>query len=137
MRIQKFDRYSEEEKKLILNHLWEYYAGSEYTSSDLEKYNILVENDPDKLFEFAVFMFMSEINFQSAVLNSMNNNCISLFLGRLPKINDSSNLSIQYNAAMLSMLSEVIYTYNNKDSSELDITHDNDKIKKMIFDRKK
>lgn len=137
MKIQKFDKYTEEEKKAILNHLWTYYAGSEYTSSDLDSYNELIDKDPDKLFEFAVFMFMSEINFQSVVLNSMKDNCISLFLGRLPNINDSSNLALQYNNAAINMLSEVIYTYNNQESLDLDVTFSNDKIKKLVLDRKK
>ena len=72
MKVQRFDKYTDEEKKAILKHLWSFYGEKEYSSSDLEKYNELIEKNPDKLFEFAVFMFMSNLNFQTIVLNCLN-----------------------------------------------------------------
>lgn len=135
MKVQKFDKYTNEEKKAILKHLWSFYGEKEYSSSDLEKYNELIEKNPDKLFEFAVFMFMSNLNFQTIVLNCLNDDFISMLLAMLPKIDDGSNFSLQYDTASLSMLSDVVDTYNNLEKIELDNVSNNENVKKIVLDR--
>ena len=135
MKVQRFDKYTNEEKKALLKHLWDFYGEKEYSSSDLEKYNELVEKNPDKLFEFAVFMFMSELNFQTIVLNCLNDDFISMLLAMLPKIDDGSNFSVQYDKIALSMLSEVVNTYNNLENIKLECISNNNSVKRLILDR--
>ena len=54
MELKKWEEYTKEEQKELLNHWWHYYGKVMYTLEEWEQFNKLIDKDSDKILEMAI-----------------------------------------------------------------------------------
>ena len=119
MEIKKWNEYTNEEKSCLLLHWWHYYGKLLYTFAELEQFEALVRENPDRIFHIAVMSYY--FNFGSQILlESMRRKQLDGLFATIPDYENADDSFKKINEGIEnSFINEIVTTYNNPEQNAL------------------
>lgn len=113
MEIKAYKDYTDEEKKILLGHWFNYYGKKIYTSEELHNFTVATEEYPGLLFEIAAMLYYNEVG-STPLLDAMRGNkseLVTLFM-KAKETTDEEKEQFRNG-----FINEVVNTYNNPEPS--------------------
>ena len=133
MELKDWNDYTPEEKEALLRHLFIYYGKYVYSLEELEMFEALIKEAPDKIFEIFLHSYVIKKNGQPIILEALRKN-------DKPLINLKAEIK-KYNEEDIEeykkfFLTKIVNTFNNKAPSIPLSKEEFDRQLKRMFNNK-
>ena len=113
MEIKKWNEYTNEEKSCLLLHWWHYYGKLLYSFAELEQFESLFRENPDRIFHIAVMSYYYGFGSQILLLSMRSGKLDELFLTIPDYENTDEEFKKFIDGIESSFVEEIVTTYNN------------------------
>ena len=113
MEIKKWNLYSKDEKKNILNHWWHYYGKLLVSFDEIEQFQNLLDSNIEEIYVTALCSYLKGLSSQ-VLIAAMRQGKIEELFKSLPNINTfDKEINEAFEALSDEFLNEVVNTLNN------------------------
>lgn len=133
MELKDWNDYTPEEKEALLRHLFIYYGKYVYSLEELEMFEALIKEAPDKIFEIFLHSYVIKKNGQPIILEALRKNDKPL-INLKAEIKKYKEEDIEEYKKFF--LTEIVNTFNNKAPSIPLSKEEFDRQLKRMFNNK-
>lgn len=133
MELKDWNDYTPEEKEALLRHLFIYYGKYVYSLEELEMFDALIKEAPDKIFEIFLHSYVIKKNGQPIILEALRKNDKPL-INLKAEIKKYKEEDIEEYKKFF--LTEIVNTFNNKAPSIPLSKEEFDRQLKRMFNNK-
>lgn len=133
MELKDWNDYTPEEKEALLRHLFIYYGKYVYSLEELEMFDALIKEAPDKIFEIFLHSNVIKKNGQPIILEALRKNDKPL-INLKAEIKKYKEEDIEEYKKFF--LTEIVNTFNNKAPSIPLSKEEFDRQLKRMFNKK-
>lgn len=133
MELKDWNDYTPEEKEALLRHLFIYYGKYVYSLEELEMFDALIKEAPDKIFEIFLHSYVIKKNGQPIILEALRKNDKPL-INLKAEIKKYKEEDIEEYKKFF--LTKIVNTFNNKAPSIPLSKEEFDRQLKRMFNNK-
>lgn len=133
MELKDWNDYTPEEKEALLRHLFIYYGKYVYSLEELEMFDALIKEAPDKMFEIFLHSYVIKKNGQPIILEALRKNDKPL-INLKAEIKKYKEEDIEEYKKFF--LTKIVNTFNNKAPSIPLSKEEFDRQLKRMFNNK-
>ena len=133
MELKDWNDYTPEEKEALLRHLFIYYGKYVYSLEELEMFDALIKEAPDKIFEIFLHSNVIKKNGQPIILEALRKNDKPL-INLKAEIKKYKEEDVEEYKKFF--LTEIVNTFNNKAPSRPLSKEEFDRQLKRMFNNK-